>query len=376
MRTRHTLIKMIKRGRRNLTENSTRIKRAGLALFSIAAASISRICSRMMAFAASFTCAIIGSATRGLAAFAAIKQVSRAIIVAIAITQTNATPSSSELSGLAEVARLTSLVETEGACALPGCTIKYESFVQVMWNAVQRGFVRHDEATFVADGLRYGFKLGVDTAKMRGHRQFNNYKSSIESAASVSKAIQERVDNHKTLDLGPSTPELELSIRKFFAASCIFPMGAVGKSVEEYIDEKRPTDDHARSGLNAATDMKGLRYSLDTYRRIAEGFLKNFYMRVSDVKGAFPILPLHPDAAAADDAHGTSGRVHRHRPSPTQFRERLLFIQGLRARRRGGDGCVTFSRVHRWRFRQHVRPVRLLGIRFARGTTGDRLSRG
>ena len=40
--------------------------------------------------------------------------------------------------------------------------------------------------------------------------------------------------------------------------------------------------------------MKGLRYSLNTYRQIAEGFLKNFYMRVSDVKGAFPILPLHP----------------------------------------------------------------------------------
>ena len=192
------------------------------------------------------------------------------------------------------MARLTSLVETDGACALPGCTIKYASFVQVMWKAVQRGFVRHDEATFVADGLRYGFKLGVDTDKMRGHRQFNNYKSSIDSAASVSKAIQERVDNHKTLDLGPSTPEIELSIRKFFAASCIFPMGAVGKSVEEYVNEKRPTDDHARSGLNAATDMKGLRYSLNTYRQIAEGFLKNFYMRVSDVKGAFPILPLHP----------------------------------------------------------------------------------
>jgi len=71
-------------------------------------------------------------------------------------------------------------------------------------------------------------------------------------------------------------------------------MGAVGKSVEEYQDEKRPTDDHARTGLNAATDMKGLRYGLDTYRAIAEGFMKNFYMRVSDVKGAFPILPLHP----------------------------------------------------------------------------------
>ena len=164
-----------------------------------------------------------------------------------------------------------------------------------MWSAVQRGFVRHDEATFVADGLRNGFKLGVDTTKMRGHRQFNNYKSSIEAAASVSRAVQERVDIHKTIDLGPSTPGLEQAIRQYFVSSCIFPMGAVGKSVEEYADEKRPTDDHTRTGLNAATDMKGLRYGLDTYREIAEGFKKYYFMRVSDVKGAFPILPIHPE---------------------------------------------------------------------------------
>ena len=193
------------------------------------------------------------------------------------------------------MARLRSLVETEGACALPGCTIKYESFTQVMWRAVQRGFVRHNDAIFLADGLRYGFKLGVDTTKMHGHRQFNNYKSAVEAAESVSKAVQERVDAHKTIDLGPSTSRLELAVRSLFTASCIFPMGAVGKSVEEYVNEKRPTDDHTRTGLNAATDMKGLRYGLNTYQEIAEGFKKFFFMRVSDVKGAFPILPLHPD---------------------------------------------------------------------------------
>jgi len=130
---------------------------------------------------------------------------------------------------------------------------------------------------------------------MHGHRQFNNYKSAVEAAESVSKAVQERVDAHKTVDLGPSTSRLELAVRSLFTASCIFPMGAVGKSVEEYVNEKRPTDDHTRTGLNAATDMKGLRYGLNTYQEIAEGFKKFFFMRVSDVKGAFPILPLHPD---------------------------------------------------------------------------------
>jgi len=32
-------------------------------------------------------------------------------------------------------------------------------------------------------------------------------------------------------------------------------MGAVGKSVVEHEDEKRPTDDHFRTGLNAATNI-------------------------------------------------------------------------------------------------------------------------
>ena len=193
------------------------------------------------------------------------------------------------------MARLRSLVEAEGACALPGCTVKYESFIQVMWSAVQRGFVPHYDATFVAEGLRNGFKLGVDTTQMRGHCQFNNYKSSVEAAVSVSKAVQERVDAHKTIDLGPWTLDLDSALRSLYPSSCIFPMGAVGKSVEEYFNEKRPTDDHTRTGLNAATDMRGLRYGLNTYRDIAEGFKKFFFMRVSDVKGAFPILPLHPD---------------------------------------------------------------------------------
>eukprot|EP00964_Phaeocystis_antarctica_P014823 scaffold8180_cov61-Phaeocystis_antarctica.AAC.2 len=71
-------------------------------------------------------------------------------------------------------------------------------------------------------------------------------------------------------------------------------MGAVGKSVVEYEDEKRPTDDHSRTGLNAATDMAGLSYSLDTYREVAHCLKQGYFVRVSDVASAFPILPLRP----------------------------------------------------------------------------------
>ena len=172
------------------------IRRVARALFTTLAAITSLTCWVLTGLAVFVTNAITLCPTKAQAACVATRRVLRVILVAAAITQTSATPSSSEFSGLSEVARLKSLVETEGACSLPGCTIKYGSFIQVMWSAVQRGFVRHDEATFVADGLRNGFKLGVDTSKMRGHRQFNNYKSSIEAAASVSRAVQERVRRH------------------------------------------------------------------------------------------------------------------------------------------------------------------------------------
>ena len=69
-------------------------------------------------------------------------------------------------------------------------------------------------------------------------------------------------------------------------------MGAVSKSVESYANEKRATDDHTRTGVNAATDMRGLRYSLNTYYEIAAFLKSGYFMRVSDVDAAYPILPL------------------------------------------------------------------------------------
>ena len=48
---------------------------------------------------------------------------------------------SSEFGGLGVVARLRSVVEESTACALPGVSIKYDSFIPCMWQAVARGFV-------------------------------------------------------------------------------------------------------------------------------------------------------------------------------------------------------------------------------------------
>ena len=38
-----------------------------------------------------------------------------------------------------------------------------------MWQAVARGFVRHEDAVFAQQGLRYGFKAGIDVTRMLGH---------------------------------------------------------------------------------------------------------------------------------------------------------------------------------------------------------------
>ena len=68
-------------------------------------------------------------------------------------------------------------VESENACTLPGCTIKYDSFLSVMWRAVSRGYVMDHHAAFVADGLRNGFGLGLRREQLSGvgRREFKNY---------------------------------------------------------------------------------------------------------------------------------------------------------------------------------------------------------
>ena len=63
------------------------------------------------------------------------------------------------------VAELRARVESDGACALPGVSVKYDSFMPVMWQAVARGFVDHDKAVFVGDGR--GVALGVQGGDRR-----------------------------------------------------------------------------------------------------------------------------------------------------------------------------------------------------------------
>ena len=198
---------------------------------------------------------------------------------------------SSKLSPFAEVWKLTKLVEEVNACALPGCTIKYDKFLPVMWRAVARGFVSHEHATFVARGLRHGFDAGVQRSKLKGRRVFKNYKSAIDAMDKVAGATQKRIETGKTLMLGDwvtAKEELFNDVEDFI----IFPLGAVPKPLEP--DEVRPASDHTKTGLNAVTDMTLLGHSLTANKMIAWLLRTGYFMYVSDVEAAFPMLPIAP----------------------------------------------------------------------------------
>ena len=217
------------------------------------------------------------------------------MLVLLATTLTGATPSpTSELSGgVAHLAELRAVVEERGATALPGCGVKYDSFMECMWRAVGRGFVKHEDAVFAQQGLRYGFKAGIDVTRMLGHKWYKNYKTALDGRDAVTRATMKRVQAGKTIPLGTWTNTLASGIKSVYRASAIFPIGAVSKPLEP--GEVRPTSDHSATGLNSATDLEGLRHSLNAYEEIAWFLELDYCMRMSDVEAAFPMLPLHPD---------------------------------------------------------------------------------
>ena len=158
-------------------------------------------------------------------------------------------------------------------------------------HAVEKGFVDRDKASFVAEGLKSGFMAGVDVAQLRGHRWFKNYPPALEARRAVTKANNKRVGAFKTLALGVWSASLGSLVRATFGATAIAPLNAVPKPMEK--DEVRPCTDHTRTGFNAATCLEFLGHSLDTYNEVAHFLKSDYFMHVSDVDAAFPMLPFH-----------------------------------------------------------------------------------
>lgn len=193
-----------------------------------------------------------------------------------------------------EMFRLARVVYEGTACDLPGIDLKYDTFVPAMWSAVRAGFVQPRLAEYVHQMLRWGSDVGVVPSLLHGTRIYNNYESSTGDFRSrVIKATVERVSAGRTLDLGEwGFGFRELLPNVFTEGAYVFPLGAVEKPLER--NSARPTDDHTRTGLNAASDMTHLGHSLDTYAEIAAALLPGFAMHVSDVEAAFTKLPIAP----------------------------------------------------------------------------------
>ena len=213
------------------------------------------------------------------------------LLLMLVLLCTHLGPCSASGDAMDEVRRLTTLVETENACALPGCTIVYDRFVPVLQRAMSRGYVRDIFGNYVLQGLRYGFNLGVERGALRGRRKFKNYKSAYDGHTAVSAAIQSRVDNGKTLRIGPWSVVKD-ALGNMFRDYFVFPMGAVPKPHQPEV--MRPTSDHTKTGFNAATVMGILKHSLDTFKKVSWLLKQNYFMYVSDVEDAFPTLPLAP----------------------------------------------------------------------------------
>ena len=186
---------------------------------------------------------------------------------------------------------LRDLVEEKGAHALPGCNIKYDTFIPVLRRACSRGYVKDRHAEFVEQGLLKGFTLGVDTQMLKGRRVFRNTSKAYQARESLTDSIESRLNKGRTIHLGPWA-YVHAELCECYDDFICFGMSAVPKPHQPEV--MRATSDHTKTGLNAATVVGILKYSLNTYEEVAWLLRKDAFMYVSDVEDAFMLIPLAP----------------------------------------------------------------------------------
>ena len=193
--------------------------------------------------------------------------------------------------GCATLAMLEETVAKGSVCDLPGCPMKLDVFIPLLKRAQSRGYVMDRDADYVLNGFTQGFDLGVRRELLFGTRVFSNYPATMVAKDSVNAAISSRVARQKTIMLGPWGVVRDWLVQHF-GDFYVFPMGAVPKPHQPEV--MRPTSDHTRTGLNAATILGILGHSLDAYKRLEYLFSRQAWMTVADVDDAFSFIPLVP----------------------------------------------------------------------------------
>jgi hypothetical protein len=188
-----------------------------------------------------------------------------------------------------EFVRLVEEKTTTGVADLHGNGVNLEVFENTLPKCVEANLISQTDCDYVLHGLRNGFDLHVDEERLPGKKALRNYKSAYEAKEKIHEALSKRVAAGKTLKLGAFRGNAKhLPGTK----GRIVPQGGVPKKLEP--DSIRPFSDHTKSEFNSACDISSLAHSLDTYNEISEALKPGYFMRVEDVDGAYPILPLAP----------------------------------------------------------------------------------
>lgn len=187
--------------------------------------------------------------------------------------------------------KLEEAVHRLGICALRGNTLQPDFYRPLLQKAFAQNIIGQDQYKRMMYTLRYGADLFIDqdALALLPDRIFRrNYPSAYENSEAVTKAIVARVRSGKTLKLGyfKRSEFADLPVKQAFC----FPMGAVVKPHDP--TEYRPFGDHTKSRLNEAG--RPWSHSLKALDELKRKLTRNKFMRMSDIDGAFTILPLVP----------------------------------------------------------------------------------
>jgi len=214
----------------------------------------------------------------------------RSTPAASARTQTNATPRCSE--GWSALEALGERVMRNGIGELTGNTLSFEFYRPLLHKAVSSSVISVSRYKGMMNLLRFGTDLFIDKDYLVSHlppRVYcRNYPTAYDNKVAVTSAIAARVSSGRTLKIGRcSRAEFaKLPVRQ----AIIFPLGAVPKPHAP--SEYRPFGDHTKSRLNEAA--RPWKHSMDALNELKRKLKRFAFMRMSDIDGAFTLLPLMP----------------------------------------------------------------------------------